>query len=161
MSFALISQSDSLERRDESMLSWRSSTGPTAGVVRVVGGLGFSGGLRLAQALRETARHTRLVVLDLRGLTSVDRAGVLSIVKASSSVQRAGGRLVLIRGLAKFDRLLARTGRADAIESIDLAAGVSASSAISRIAHEPTSFGPQISTLHYRRSMGTPTEERR
>jgi anti-anti-sigma factor len=131
MSFAVISGSDRLEPPAPSEHHVR---GHMAGVVRIAGGLGFTSGLRLAQTVRETARHTQLVVLDLRDLTSVDRAGVLAIVKAAISVQRSGGRLILIRGLAKVDRLLASTGRSDAVESIDLAAGEPASTAISRIA---------------------------
>jgi hypothetical protein len=52
-----------------------------------------------------------LVLLDLRELMSMDRAGVQTIVEASLSARRLGRRLVLLRGVPDVDRMFTLTRR--------------------------------------------------
>jgi anti-anti-sigma factor len=98
-------------------------SGGGASWVRVTGELDLITAPRLAQILGQAARRARIVVVDLRGLTRVDRLGVGAIADASRMARRDGRRLVLVRGLAQVERLLALTGALDAVEIVDLNAG--------------------------------------
>jgi anti-anti-sigma factor len=95
-----------------------SDAGPTW--VHVAGALGASSAARLAQALRQTRRPPRLVVLDLRELTSIDASGVDVIVDASARAQRAGCQLTLIRGPSEVDRMFTASRGAELMKIIDL-----------------------------------------
>lgn len=74
---------------------------------------------RLKQVLREAEVHPRRV-LDLRGLTFMDCAGVHVIVEADARAKAGGGELVLVRGPSQVDRVLALTGTAETLEIVDL-----------------------------------------
>jgi anti-anti-sigma factor len=87
----------------------------------------------LQQVLHEAARRSRLLVVDLREVTRVDSSGVGALVQATVSADRAGCRVVLIRGLSQVDRLLALTGHVNAVETIELAPGEPASHALQHI----------------------------
>lgn len=88
--------------------------------VHVAGGLDVTSAPRLVQALRHTDTAPRLIVLDLRKLTSIDDSGVDVIVGASIRARRANRRLVVIRGPLPVDRMLVRSGSLHALEIIDL-----------------------------------------
>jgi anti-sigma B factor antagonist len=75
---------------------------------------------RLERTLRRAGQNASLVVLDLRGLTFIDSSGAHVIVSAAARAKRAGHRLMLIRGPAQIDRLLALTGDADVLDIRDL-----------------------------------------
>jgi anti-anti-sigma factor len=68
--------------------------------------------------------QARLVVLDLRQLSFISRAGVRAVVSASIRMRRAGRRLVLLRGPPLVDRMLAFAANADQLEIGDLDRGV-------------------------------------
>ncbi|MGD0981268.1 MAG: STAS domain-containing protein [Solirubrobacteraceae bacterium] len=103
--------------------------GATLGSVRgaawvcVAGELNLVTAPRLEQTVRRASGRARLVVVDLRGLTRVDAVGVGALVSATRTARREGRRLVLVRGFPQVDRLLALTGAASAVETIDLATG--------------------------------------
>jgi anti-sigma B factor antagonist len=91
--------------------------------VCVAGELNLVTAPRLEQAVRRATGRARLVVVDLRGLTRVDAAGVSALVSTTRSARHDGRRLVLVRGLPQVDRLLALTGASNSVETIDLATG--------------------------------------
>jgi anti-anti-sigma factor len=91
--------------------------------VCVAGELNLVTAPRIEQTVRRASGRARLVVVDLRGLTRVDAAGVGALVSATRAARREGRRLVLVRGLPQVDRLLALIGAAGAVETIDLATG--------------------------------------
>lgn len=103
-------------------------------LVRLAGELDAGAAPRLAQTLREAIRRTRLVVVDLRGLTRVDVSGVGALVSASRSARSDGCRLVMVRGFAQVERLLAVTGSLNEVEIIELGAGQPTVVALARIA---------------------------
>lgn len=88
--------------------------------------LSLSGHLDLAAAgglaarLEDALGGARLIVVDLRELTFVDRAGFSAILSAHQRARRSGRRLVLVRGPAHVNRLLELPGLADQVEIIDL-----------------------------------------
>jgi anti-sigma B factor antagonist len=88
--------------------------------VHVAGDLDISSAPRLEQALLHTDRSPRLVILDLRQLSSVDSFGVDVIVDASIRARRAKRRLMLIRGTSQVDHMLALSGASDVLEIFDL-----------------------------------------
>ena len=92
--------------------------GPTW--VHASGDLDVTGAPRLAEALRLTRTTQRLVVLDLRDLSSIDLHGVHVIVVAGERARRAGPRLMVVRGRPAVDRMFARSGAAVLIDVVDL-----------------------------------------
>ncbi|MGA2470882.1 MAG: STAS domain-containing protein [Solirubrobacteraceae bacterium] len=104
--------------------------------MHVAGELDAAAAPLLRQTLGQATRRSRLVVLDLRELTRVDSSGVHAIVHASAVARRAGRRLILIRGLSQFDRLLAMIGATDAVEAVDLVTGEPAVQALLHIARQ-------------------------
>jgi anti-anti-sigma factor len=102
--------------------------------VYALGNLDGAAAPPLERALRQALRRGRTVVLDLRGLTRADTAGVRVIVEASAAGRRAGARLILVRGLSQVDRLLALTGTSGEVEMVDLALGEPALQALLHIA---------------------------
>lgn len=103
--------------------------------VRVAGALEHATATQFAAILSQAKGLGRIVVVDLRGLTRVDIAGVGAIVHASRSARRDAKRLVFIRGPSRVERLLALTGASDAVEIVDLAAGEPPVLALLQIAH--------------------------
>jgi anti-sigma B factor antagonist len=110
--------------------------------VCVAGELNLMTAPRLEQSVRQATGRARLVVVDLRGLTRVDAAGVGALVSASRSARREGRRLVFVRGPRQVDRLLALTGAASAVETIDLATGEPTVLALLHIARRDRAHSP-------------------
>jgi anti-anti-sigma factor len=82
------------------------------GAVRVT----LSGELDLGNAysfdrrmLAVEARQPKLVMIDLRGLTMLDSAGLARIVSAQRRARRGGWRLVLVKGGRIIQRVLQTT----------------------------------------------------
>jgi anti-sigma B factor antagonist len=94
--------------------------GLDAAWVHVAGELDLATAPELERTLRATQQQARLVLLDLRELTFMDRAGVHTIVNASINARKLGRRLVLLRGPPNVDRMFALTGSSDAVEIGDL-----------------------------------------
>jgi anti-sigma B factor antagonist len=94
--------------------------GSDAAWVHVAGELDLASAPCLGLTLRETQLHARMVVLDLRELTSMDSSGVHVILDAVADIRRAGGRLLLIPGPAHVDRVFTLTGACDQVEILDL-----------------------------------------
>lgn len=85
---------------------------PRPGAVRV----GLIGELDLGTAytfdrrmLAVEARQPVLIVVDLRGLTMLDSAGLARLVSAQRRARRGGWRLVLVRGGRVIQRVLQTT----------------------------------------------------
>jgi anti-anti-sigma factor len=98
--------------------------------VQLVGELDRVAAPSCAQTLRDATARSRRVVVDLRQLTRADTAGVAAIVNASRAARRDGHRLILVRGLAQVERVLALIGGLEAVEIVDLAVGESAIQAV-------------------------------
>jgi anti-sigma B factor antagonist len=90
----------------------------------------------LERTLRSAELRAHLVLLDLRELTFVDSCGVRVIVYASIRARRAGRRLILVRGPAQVQRLLALNGALEALEFVDLAPGEPAVQVLLELAHQ-------------------------
>jgi anti-anti-sigma factor len=88
--------------------------------VHVAGDLDISSAPRLDQALRHTDMPPRMVVLDLRGLISIDPSGVDVIVYASIRARCRNRRLMIIRGPSRVDRMFALSGASDVLKIVDL-----------------------------------------
>jgi anti-anti-sigma factor len=85
---------------------------PQPGVVRVT----LQGELNLASAyafdrrmLAVEAQRPELVMVDLRGLTMLDSAGLARVVSAQRRARRGHWRLVLVRGSRIIQRVLQTT----------------------------------------------------
>jgi anti-anti-sigma factor len=91
----------------------------SAAWIQAAGELDFAASLRLGQTLRK-ARLSRVLVLDLRELTFIHRFGVWVILDAAQGAQRAGGRVMLVRGPPQVDRQLALSGASNQIFTFDL-----------------------------------------
>lgn len=98
--------------------TWRDG-GIDAAWVRLTGKLDSAAAPLLERTLRLAAVRPR-VVLDLRALASMDSSGVRVIVQAGVRAARAGRRLVVVRGRAQVDRMLALSGASDGLEVVDL-----------------------------------------
>jgi anti-sigma B factor antagonist len=85
---------------------------PRPGAVRV----SLDGELDLANAyafdrrmLDIETRQVELIIVDLRGLTMLDSAGLARLVSAQRRARRGGWRLVLVRGGKIIQRVLQTT----------------------------------------------------
>lgn len=85
---------------------------PQPGAIRV----SLDGELDLASAyafdrrmLAVEARQPHLLIVDLRGLTMLDSAGLARLVSAQRRARRGGWRLVLVRGGKIIQRVLQTT----------------------------------------------------
>jgi anti-anti-sigma factor len=99
--------------------SWRAG-GFGAAWVHVAGELHLATLPQLRHTLGEAQLDARLVVLDARGITFIDSAGVHVILAAARNARREAHRLMLVRGSAHVDRVLALTGASAQISTIDL-----------------------------------------
>jgi anti-anti-sigma factor len=88
--------------------------------IHLSGGLDAAAVPRLRRTLADPRLQARLVILDLRDLTSVETRGAHAIVDASFRARAAGRRLVVLRGPANVDRVFAITGSAYFVEISDL-----------------------------------------
>jgi len=75
--------------------------------VQVAGELDLATSPQFRQSLGEAQRAARVVVLDLRELCFIDSSGVHVILDAARHSRRYGGRLLIVRGPAQIDRMLA------------------------------------------------------
>lgn len=78
--------------------------------VRVAGELDHATAPRLASALLEAQRSSRLVVLDLHELEFMDCSGLHVIVEAAEASSQAGGKLALLRAAPRIHRIFVLTG---------------------------------------------------
>jgi len=74
----------------------------------------------LAQALASPEIHAGLLVLDLRGLTFMDSAGMTAVLHASARAQRDGRQFIVVRGPTHVDAVFTLTGTRDQVEMFDL-----------------------------------------
>jgi anti-anti-sigma factor len=94
------------------LCSWQTG-GSGAAWVHVAGELDPASSPQLEEALAEAQLAARMVVLDLRELTSIDISGVHVIRDAADRARRRWGRLMLVRGPAEVDRELTLSGASD------------------------------------------------
>jgi anti-anti-sigma factor len=99
--------------------SWTDG-GPEACWVHVAGRLDAAAVWQLGRALDDSRLRARLVVLDLRQISFIDRLGVHAVVSASMHARRAGRRLVVLRGPPLVDHMFTLTGNSDQLEMGDL-----------------------------------------
>lgn len=100
-----------------------SKTGSSAAWIQAAGELDFAASLQLGRTLREAQLSARLLVLDLRELTFIGSSGVGVILEADRRAQRVGGRLMLVRGPAAVERVLALSGVSGQVLMFDLDPG--------------------------------------
>ena len=112
--------------------SWK-DCGSDVAFVQVVGELDIVTGPALEQTLRDAELRAPLVVLDLREVTFTDSSGVHVITNASARADRAGRRLVLVRGPAQVDRMLTLI-TSEVPEIVDLDPGEPVAHALSQLA---------------------------
>ena len=112
--------------------SWK-DCGCDVAWVQVAGELDLVTSPALEQTLRDAELRAPLVVLDLRELTFTDSTGVHVITNANARADRAGRRLVLVRGPAQPDRMLALIP-SDVPEIVDLDPGEPVAHALSQLA---------------------------
>jgi anti-sigma B factor antagonist len=96
-------------------------SGWNAAWVQVAGELDLSASPQFHQTLGEAQRAVRLVVLDLRELCFIDSSGIHVILDAARDSRQYGGRLLIVRGPAPVDRVLALTNVCKEIMIFDLA----------------------------------------
>ncbi|MDW5598654.1 STAS domain-containing protein [Conexibacter stalactiti] len=90
--------------------------------VHVSGELDREGAPKLARTLHDARLNARMVVLDLRDLTEIDRSGVRTIVDASAAARADHRRQVVVRGPAAVDRAFERLDAAHRLDLIDIVA---------------------------------------
>ena len=112
--------------------SWK-DCGSEVAWVQVIGELDIFTAPALEQTLRDAEFRAPLVVVDLRELTFTDSRAVQVITDAGARADRAGRRLVLVRGPAQADRLFALL-TADVPEIVDLDPGEPVAHALSQLA---------------------------
>ena len=90
------------------------------GWVRIAGALDSATAAQLKRTLRERRLRRRLVVLDLRELTSIDWSGVHAVVDASIRARKAGRRLVVMHVAPQVKHMFAQAGSSGDVEIADL-----------------------------------------
>jgi anti-anti-sigma factor len=103
--------------------------------VRVGGVIDFDTAPQLERTLRQAELRSRLIVLDLRGLSSIDIAAVHVIVYAETHARRTGRRLVLVRGAPQVDHVFDLTGASEVLEIVDLERAAPAIQVVLQLAH--------------------------
>ena len=99
--------------------SWRPG-GSDAAWVHVAGEMDLANTPELRRALRDAQLYARVVVLDLREVAFIESSGVHVILDAAANVEPGNGRLILVRGPAQVDRVLALTGVSSQVLIVDL-----------------------------------------
>ena len=115
--------------------SWTDG-GLDAAWVHVAGELNVTTLRQLDRTLREPQGRARLVVLDLRDLEFLDSSGAHALVSHAVRARKAGRRLVLLRGPANVDRMLALAGCSGDLEIGDILEIESAVAALPRLGDE-------------------------
>jgi anti-anti-sigma factor len=105
-------------RRTIEVLSGRGADDDAIYIV-VSGQLDAAGVPQLDAELRHATASAPVVILDLRGLTLVDLAGALLIVRADLWIRAAGGRLVVVRGGSEVEQFFAAIGLDRVIDFVD------------------------------------------
>lgn len=91
--------------------------------VRVAGELDLLTSPQFRTTVEAAQRAARLVVLDLRELSFTDSTGVHVIFDAAQVSRRDGGQLLIVRGPAQVDRVLALTQVSKQLVIFDLPPG--------------------------------------
>jgi anti-anti-sigma factor len=89
--------------------------------VRVAGELDLTTSPQVRQTIGEAQRAVCLVVLDLRELGFIDGSGVHAILDAARDARQNAGRMLIVRGPAPVDRVLALTEVDKQVVIFDLA----------------------------------------
>ncbi len=87
--------------------------------VRAAGELESAAAHALERTLHQAVTRARLLVLDLRDLTLIERAAAQVIVDASVRAARASCRMVLIQGSPQVRRMFALTDVNRLIETVE------------------------------------------
>lgn len=95
-------------------------SGRASAWVHVTGTLNHGTASRLERTLRRLDVRLGMIVLDLRGLTFIDLAGVRVIVDASIEAWLGDRRLLLVRGPSHVDRVFADAEVSVVVEIGDL-----------------------------------------
>jgi anti-anti-sigma factor len=93
--------------------------GTGRGTVTLEGELNLATWAIAAQALRRAERLADLVVLDLRGVSSMDSAGLHLLLDTNLRQRAAGRRLVVVTGSPHVRRVLDLTGVSGQLEITD------------------------------------------
>lgn len=93
----------------------------TEGTVSVVldGELDIANVAAVDGQLREAARGSQVVVLDLRRLEFIDSSGLHLIVDTDERIRAAGGKLLVVRGPESVDRVFRVAGLDQQLEIVD------------------------------------------
>jgi anti-anti-sigma factor len=109
--------------RDEAqppfVCTWKVA-GLNAAWVLLAGELDLASSAQLKETLRQAQHHARVLVLDLRKLTFIDSSGVYVVLNAACGVRREGGRVMLVRGPPRVDRLFTLIAAPDEVLIVDL-----------------------------------------
>jgi anti-anti-sigma factor len=89
--------------------------------VQVAGELDLATSPQFRQTLGEAQHAVGLVVLDLRELCFIDSSGVHVILDAARDARRCERRLLIVRGPAPVDKVLALTNVGNEVIIFDLA----------------------------------------
>jgi anti-anti-sigma factor len=93
--------------------------------LKLAGELDLANSEALGERLRELqAERPELLVIDLRGLTFMDSSGLREIVEAVRRGRREGRRVVVVKGSAPVDSVLAMTRTEDMMETVEDPAAV-------------------------------------
>lgn len=91
--------------------------------VEPIGELDLFATPQLSQALSAAQTAAGCVVLDLRRVSFLESSACHAIVDASARAARAGGRLIVVRGLEHVQTALTVSGSAEAVEMVNLGPG--------------------------------------
>ena len=92
--------------------------GPGVACVRLTGELENDYAHTLDMQLQRVEASATTLVIDLRGLSFLDSAGLGRLLAARRRAARAGRRLVLVRGQRTVDRVLMLAGLEQAFEMV-------------------------------------------
>ena len=92
--------------------------GPGVACVRLSGDLETDYAYTLDMQLQRVEAEATTLVIDLRGLSFLDSAGLGRLLAARRRAARAGRRLVLVRGQRSVDRVLTLAGLEHAFEVV-------------------------------------------
>ncbi len=87
--------------------------------VHLAGELDLSTLPALRHTLREAQLGASIVSIDLQELTFIDCSALKVILEADGVAQRAGNRLILVRGAGQVDRVLKLTGILEQLEVVE------------------------------------------